>query len=74
MRVRTEERRALTRYAHVVNANGNGRVLARRRLVLFAPERCSKCQSREVFADRSEPRRLACFSCGEDWFVLGVPP
>ena len=40
------------------------------RAVYVAPERCPKCQSTAVFADVTEARRLWCFACGGDVFLI----
>ena len=34
------------------------------------PERCPKCQSVAVFADVTEARRVWCFACGGDVFLI----
>lgn len=42
-----------------------------RQVAMYAPpECCQKCQSREVFEDRTEARRLYCYSCGADVFLV----
>ena len=37
-----------------------------------APERCERCGSGEIFQDHTESRRLYCFNCGEDVFLVGA--
>lgn len=40
------------------------------RQVDVPPAACAKCGSGEIFADALEPRRLYCFGCGWDaWLV-----
>lgn len=64
--VRMAERRAERPFSHIVPRSCGGV----RHVVSRAPEECTKCHSREIFSDRTEPRRIACFSCGYDWFLL----
>lgn len=42
----------------------------RQRAVLWRPEQCDKCGSREIFDDQLEPRRVYCFGCGADAFIV----
>jgi uncharacterized protein (DUF983 family) len=35
-----------------------------------APERCPKCQSAAVFADITEARRVYCYACGGDLYLI----
>ena len=34
------------------------------------PERCPKCQSVAIFADITEARRVYCWACGGDVFLI----
>ena len=34
------------------------------------PAYCPKCQSESLVADRTETRRVYCYACGEDVFLV----
>ena len=40
------------------------------RAAFAVPERCPKCQSAAVFADITEARRVFCWACGGDVFLI----
>ena len=42
----------------------------RQHAVEIRPERCGQCQSRAVFEDRVEPRRIYCYACGWDVWIV----
>ena len=42
----------------------------RQHAVEIRPEWCDRCGSRAIFQDRTESRRIFCFSCGGDMYLI----